>query len=182
MYLNKYLSGSIYLNYYFDGISGILAYSIGKPLYSNCKIRNSYLLSNAIFLFGSIGLYLFEGGIISPYFIDSFGFKSPYAHGSKKDKKWHLARIVPVFTFIAKFGVHITYANSYQASFSDPRTFPLLKRATATGICNFVARICTIFAPLAAELDSPYPYMVLIFLSTISLCSAFFFESRNEAA
>lgn len=113
MYLNKYLSGSIYLNYYFDGISGVLAYSIGKPLYTNYKIRCSYIVSNSIFLFGCLGLYFFEGGIISPYFIDIFGFKSPYLHGSKKDRKWHLNHIVPFFSFIAKFGVHVTYANSY---------------------------------------------------------------------
>ena len=34
LYLNKYLSGTIFINYYFEGVSGIIGYIIGKVLYS----------------------------------------------------------------------------------------------------------------------------------------------------
>jgi len=33
LYMNKYLAGGIYIQYYFDGISGLLAYSVGKIIY-----------------------------------------------------------------------------------------------------------------------------------------------------
>jgi hypothetical protein len=40
--------------------------------------------------------------------------------------------------------------------------FPFLKRTTAIGVCNFFARIVTIFAPIAAELEKPLPELCLI--------------------
>ena len=154
MYMNKYLSGSIYINYYFDGISGLIAYSIGKPLYRYLKIRNAFLISNYITIVGALGIILFESDIISPYFIDSLGCSpSGYPEGSAKDRKYHLDRIIPWFTFTAKVGTHITFSSAYYASFSDQRVFPLLKRATAIGICQFVARGLTIFSPMIAELE-----------------------------
>ena len=36
VYQNKYLSGSIYINSYFDGITGLLAFLIGRPIYEHC--------------------------------------------------------------------------------------------------------------------------------------------------
>lgn len=79
LYLNKYLSGSIYMNYYFDGLSGVIAYIIGKPLYKYCKIRNAFIVSEAITIVGGLGLVLFQSGAISPYFIDGMGCPpSPY--------------------------------------------------------------------------------------------------------
>ena len=81
--MNKYLSGGIYINYYFDGISGIIAYSIGAPLYQYLKIRNAFLISNYITLIGAVFIIMFESDIISPYFIDSLGCPpSGYPEGS----------------------------------------------------------------------------------------------------
>ena len=65
-------------------------------------------------------------------------------------------------------------------SFNDPKTFPLLKRTTAIGICNFVARLATVFAPLAAELDRPIPISIVIALTTIGLITSFTFPSADE--
>jgi hypothetical protein len=181
LYLNKYLAGTIYLNYYFDGIAGVVAYIIGKPLYQFCKIKNSFITSNAITLFGATFILLFEGGYISPYFIDSMGCPpSGYPEGSEKDRKYHLNKIIPWFSFTAKVGTHLTFSNSFQASFSDQRVFPLLRRATATGICNFVGRGLTIFAPLVAELDRPLPMVFLLSVTSIAFIAAFFLPSRQD--
>lgn len=80
IYLNKYLAGSVYLNFYFDGISSIVAYLIGKPLYSFCKTKWSFITAFSITLLGALGIYMFEAQIISPYFIDDLGCPpSPYA-------------------------------------------------------------------------------------------------------
>ena len=124
---------------------------------------------------------MFESDIISPYFIDSLGCPpSGYPEGSAKDRKYHLDRIIPYFTFIAKIGTHLTFSNAYYASFSDQRVFPLLKRATAIGICQFVARGLTIFAPLIAELDEPIPMLILSFITLTALVGALFFPSKSE--
>jgi len=60
VYLNKYLAGTIYLNLYFDGVSSIVAYLIGKPIYQYCKTRVTFIVALAITLIGSIGIYIFE--------------------------------------------------------------------------------------------------------------------------
>jgi hypothetical protein len=181
MYLNKYLSGSIYLNFYFDGISGVVAYTIGAPLYRYCRIRNAFIISNTIACVGALGLILFESGAISPYFIDSLGCPpSDYPEGSPKDREYHLKKIIPWFSFTAKVGTAITFSNSFQASFSDQRVFPFIKRATATGICNFVGRGLTVFSPLVAELDKPIPSSILFGISAIALIVALFLPSKSE--
>ena len=61
-----------------------------------------------------------------------------------------------------KIAVNILFQIVYIASFVDSKVFPFLKRTTAIGICNFFARLVTIFAPIAAELDKPMPELLLI--------------------
>ena len=58
--------------------------------------------------------------------------------------------------------------------------FPLLKRATAIGICNFVCRAFTIFAPLAAELEKPLPLLCLLVVNMTALLVSLTFPSRQE--
>ena len=57
--------------------------------------------------------------------------------------------------------------------------FPFYKRATAIGICNFIARAFTILSSLAAELDRPLPAILLIGLTTIALIDSFFLPSKQ---
>lgn len=180
-YLNKYLSGSIFINYYIDGAAGVIAVCFGQAIFGCLKTKWSYVLSYIFTLLGGLGIFLFEGGYISPYFIDSMGSpSSPYPPGSDKDREWHLKRIIPYFTFFAKVGVNLTFQFTYYVSFNDPKTFPLLKRTTAIGICNFIARLVTIFAPLAAELDRPIPILIVIIVTTIGLVTSFTFPSADE--
>jgi hypothetical protein len=69
VYLNKYLSGTIYLNFYIDGVTAIIALSIGKEIYGRLKHRLAYVVSYSITLFGAIGLVLFLGGYVSAEFV-----------------------------------------------------------------------------------------------------------------
>ena len=91
-----------------------------------------------------------------------------------------MARIIPFFSFMAKVGCHISFLAAYQGSFSDPKIFPLEKRGKQIGICNFVARGVTIFASLFAELDRPWPTVILTTITLIALVSAFFFDSLDD--
>ena len=180
-YLNKYLSGSIFINYYFDGVAGITGYLLGKPLYSYCKMKASFLLALTVAFVGSLGIYMFEAGILSPYFIDDLGCPdSGFEPESPKDKEYHLARVIPFFTFTAKIGNYLLFYCAYQASYTDPRIFPSAKRSTAIGICNFVARFCTIFAPLVAELDKPIPTLITTIVTEIALLVALTFPSEAQ--
>ena len=58
-------------------------------------------------------------------------------------------QLMPLFVFMAKLGVcgvfYINYYGTLQA-------FSPLFCATAIGICNFFARIVTIFSPIVVEL------------------------------
>jgi len=181
LYLNKYLSGGVFVNYYFDGVAGIAAYCIGKPLYSYCKIRNAFLVSYIVTLVGLLGIFLFESKMASPDFIAYLGAPpSPYPPGSPEDREHHLKSILPAFTLIAKIGTGITFSNAYQASFSDGKTFPLLKRSTAIGVCNMVSRGITAVSPLCAELDQPIPIIIMICITVIAEAVACTFPSPAE--
>lgn len=175
------MSGSIYINSYFDGFTGLLAFFIGRPIYEHCKIRNAFIISLSVAIFGMVGIVLFESKAISPYFIDSMGCPpSGYPPESDKDREYHLKKIIPFFTFFAKVGTQFTYSNTSQASYSDARVFPLSKRTTAIGICNFVARFLCIFAPLIAELDRPTPSIVSLCVLFIAFIVAFTFPSVDQ--
>ena len=62
----------------------------------------------------------------------------------------------------------------YIASFVDCKVFPFLKRTTAIGVCNFFARLVTIFAPIVAELEKPLPEICLILVVLIAFVISLF--------
>lgn len=59
MFMNKYYEGSIYVNYYLDGLAGIIGSVISLPLYAYLKIRWSFIISISLTLLGAIFLLLF---------------------------------------------------------------------------------------------------------------------------
>ena len=138
-------------------------------MYTRLRVKISFIFSVSLTLFGASLIFLFEAGYISPYFIDDCGANSPYKNDEKldhseKDKQWHLSKIIPVMSFITKFGLNLSFLNAYICSYNDDEIFPIIKRATAIGICNFIARTLTILAPIVAELDRPIPILTLIFV------------------
>lgn len=154
---------------------------IGYPIYVNCKTLVSFAVSYSITIIGTTFILLFEIDAISPYFVTDMGIEpSPHTHGSEEDREYHLRYIIPYFTFLAKVGTNTTFTVAYFASFSNPRTFPLLRRSTAIGICNFCARLATSFAPFVAELDSPIPVSIIIGVSTVGLIVSLTFPFPSE--
>lgn len=87
--------------------------------------------------------------------------------------------LIPSIVFITKIGVNFTFLNTYQASFGDNMIFPFYKRATAIGVCNFIGRALTILAPLAAELERPWPTSILLIINAIAFVNTFFLPSRD---
>ena len=167
--MSKYFAGSIYMITYLDGIAGLISTILGDQMYSRLRVKISFIFSVSLTLFGASFIFLFEQDYLTPYFIDDCGANSPYKNNeqldhSEKDKQWHLSKIIPVFSFITKFGLNLSFLNAYICSYNDDEIFPVIKRATAIGICNFIARTLTILAPIVAELDRPIPILTLFFV------------------
>lgn len=70
--MNKYFEGSIYVNYYLDGIAGAVGNIVGNLLFSCCKIRWSYFITIVNVILGGVALLCFEGGYWSPNWISAF--------------------------------------------------------------------------------------------------------------
>jgi len=112
--MNKFLPGTIFLNFYIDGIAQIVAYLIGKPIYKYWKTKVSFIIAFSVTLFGSLFMYLFQAEIIDSHFIQALGYPpSPFTYGSESDKEWNLEKIMPVFSFIAKAGSHLSMYFSF---------------------------------------------------------------------
>ena len=111
-------------------------------------------------------ILLLETGAIRLEFADSL--KSPHEPGSAQDKEYYIKLIIPIFVMFTKVAVNILFQVTYLASFTDDMIFPFLKRATSIGICNFVARIATVFAPIVAEQPKPLPEVYLLVIITVA--------------
>lgn len=106
--------------------------------------------------------------------------RSPYEEDSEEDREYYLSYLIPAVVFITKIGVNISFQNIYQASFGENLIFPFYKRATAIGICNLVARSFTVASSLVAELDRPWPAILLISLTALALIDSFFLPSYSD--
>ena len=58
--------------------------------------------------------------------------------------------------------------------------FPTLFTGTVSGVCNFVARMGTIFAPLVAEVAPPYPMLIFISLMLLACGTSYGLIIGNE--
>merc|ERR1719453_2438577 len=59
MFMNKYYEGSIYVNFYLDGLAGVIGSLLSLPSYAYLRMRWSYFISVSLTLLGSIFLLLF---------------------------------------------------------------------------------------------------------------------------
>ena len=84
--LNKYLEGSIYVNFYMEGLAGIIGSFVADYTYTRFRVKNSFIFAHSITLLGAVLIYAFESGIFSPNFVSSWGFcdKSPYPINSEE--------------------------------------------------------------------------------------------------
>lgn len=73
----------------------------------------------------------------------------------------HPSILVPILIAVARFG---TMANFTVIHITHPMFFPTLFAVTSLGICNLAARFLVIFAPLTAEVDYPFPLVLITVL------------------
>ena len=86
--------------------------------------------------------------------------------------------IFALLILMTKFGVTGTFNVAY---FGTAHLFPAAFTSSAFGICNLVARLATIFAPLVAEMMPPIPMLLFSTLCAIgTICSYFILEEQYE--
>jgi len=84
--------------------------------------------------------------------------------------------LIPKITFFAKFGTALSLLFTNQASFSDQTLFPVQTRASAIGICQFIARGVTVLAPQVCELPSPAPIQYFCGIAFLAFATSFTLE------
>jgi len=110
LFMTKYFEGSIYVNYYLDGISGILGTSIGAALYPCVRMRTSYFISISFTLLNAIALLIYWENYSNPDWILYFSPKaSPFEEGSEEDRQFCLAILIPIIAFNTKVGISATF-------------------------------------------------------------------------
>lgn len=124
---------------------------------------------------------MLEAGAINPDISYRIGLsgKSTLESGSAAESEFYLASIVPLLAFFCKLGINMAFQGAYLGSFSNEAMFPINKRATAIGICNFVARLLTIFSFMVAELKKPGPAIYLVVVTFIALLVCFTLPSKE---
>lgn len=180
-FMTKYYEGSIYLNFYLGGVAGCIGNTVAQPIYNCLKIRLSFIVSLSIIIFLSLWFMALQENYVSAYWITWLGApESGFEKGTREDQEVHLKILIPALAFIIKVFINIVFVSAYQCSLNEDIIFPFFKRVTSVGICNFISRFFTIFAPLVAELPRPQPMIFLLVLNSISLILAFFLPSREE--
>ena len=92
-YLNKYLPGTIFVNYYFDGIAGLIAYSTGKDIFGYFKLKTSFISSLVLSFLFTVFLYLIRIEAIPSNWIMYLGSPaSGFEIDSHEDKEFHLQK------------------------------------------------------------------------------------------
>ena len=98
------------MNYYLDGLSGIVGSIISTSTYGCFGMRYSFVFSVSITLLGAIGLLVFQEGYLSPHFMHYFIVnQSPYERDTPEDREYYLAYLIPIIVFITKAGNSITF-------------------------------------------------------------------------
>jgi len=164
--LDKYLQGTIYTNYLYEGLSSLITIPIVKYLYEKYKMRQTLIISSAICVVGSISTLIVESFADDPK--------------SKLFSHKQINKLVPICGFITKLGIYMIMNTSMLASYTSDAMFPLAKRSTAVGIVSFLGVLFTILAPIIGEAAAPLPLLSLTVFNIICFMVSFTFPSKEE--
>lgn len=130
----KYLPGSVFFNVLMSTAAEIVAKPIAYAAITKLGVKYSYFLCFAIALLGAFLILATDG-------------------------KFESKLVIGGCLFLTKLGISSCFIVNY---LSLEKLFPTLFCATAAGICNFAARLATIFAPMIAEVNAPVPNLILL--------------------
>ena len=157
-YLGKFqiktVAGDIYINSLTSSVADIVSRPCGLLLY-RCMPTQRVIV--AFFIIALIGS--------SPVIF------SEYASPEYKEY------VVPGCLLILNFGITGNFGNLYIGHLD---LFPNVFSGTTMGICNVVARLCTVFAPIVAEIKQPVPEITLTSLCIIAIILALFVRNKSN--
>ncbi len=81
------------------------------------------------------------------------------------------------FITLAKCGIATPLFLCYLA---NSTIFPAIYAGTAFGFCNLAAKICSVFAPIVAELDKPIPMTINSVVIVLTIFAASMLRTRPE--
>lgn len=134
------MPGNIYNNNLASTVSEFGAIILSGFMYKKMGLKLSFTILLSVSVVGGILILIFS---------------------HNESKLW-----MPIFVLLAKFGISGGFNLSYC---STVYVFPTLFCATALGMCNFFARILTIFAPVIAEMDPPVPMALFTALAAFGI-------------
>ena len=107
---NKFMEGNIYVFYYYEGITGVVASLMAQLLYVLLKTKKAFIVSIALVLFGFIMIIIVETNAINPEFFSFLAvIKSPYRIGTPENKQYYVKAVIPLFILFTKIAVNILY-------------------------------------------------------------------------
>ena len=148
----KYLPGNIFVNTLVSSSMDIPAAIVGGILYSKYGVRLTLPIFYIISVTGSISL-IFFGGMSTV--TDS------------------------ILVMLTRLGVGTALALCYLA---NAGIFPAIFAGTAFGLCNIGAKLCTILAPLLAEVDKPVPMIIFSVVTGLAIFAALMIKTPKEAS
>ena len=111
LFLNKYLQGSIFLNFYLSGCAGIAAAALASYIYDWLRLRNSFIFSYGLTLGAGSFMFLFETRIFSPKIVYYMGLSSlsPLSLDSTDEHEFYMDRLIPFLAFFVNVGINCTW-------------------------------------------------------------------------
>jgi MFS family permease len=149
----KYWKGNVYVNSYIYSLASVVAYATSGFVYQKIGGRLSFIIYFTLATIGGLLICL-------------FGYGENLAG-------W----VFPCLVLVASFGIASAFNLVYA---SHSATFPTLFCASAMGICNFVARVATIFAPEVSEIPGNTAMWIFTIISAMSLVGAFFLKKIKK--
>jgi MFS family permease len=145
----KYIHGSVFLNTTISSITEAISYVISGILYEKLKPKVALIISFMIASFSVLGIIILES-----------------IH-NENDNCYECTFLV----FGTRFGISSAFNIVYLLTF---QIFPTEFLSTAFGICNVLARLATIFAPMVAEISGFTPLIIFFMTSSLSaVCTLF---------
>ena len=150
----KFVAGSIFRNSFFSSIADTVARPIGYILYKKWNARSALTMLFCVSFIGSFPVIFSEGA----------------------SDKYH-EYVVPACLFTMNLGTAATFGNLYMGHMDF---FPIVFSSTSMGICNILARSCTVFAPLVAEIAEPTPEIIFTSLSVLAAILSLFIRKKTD--
>jgi len=148
----KYIPGDPFVNSVVSSMADAISRPVAYFAYKCMHTRKVMLMFFTMSAIGSIPV-IFSGGAS-----DSF-------------KEF----IVPICLLVANFGSCGNFSNLYIGHLD---LFPVVFGTTTMGICNVVARFATIFAPVVAEVEEPYPMIAYTALCIMAAITSMFIRDK----